>query len=131
LIVVDASVAVAALLGHRDARELLAGDVNAPHLIDSEVASALRRHASAGALTGEAAHAALQVWASLGIQRYPAVGLLDRIWELRANLTAYDATYVALSERLGAELVTLDRRLAGAPGVTCRVSVLATSLLPE
>jgi predicted nucleic acid-binding protein len=127
LIVADASVAVAALLGHGDARELLAGDVNAPHLIDSEVASALRRQVASGILTDELALSALRVWAAMGIQRYPTVGLLERIWQLRANVTAYDATYVALAECLGAELVTLDRRLAGAPGITCRVTVLATS----
>ena len=58
------------------------------------------------------------------IQRYGHLALLDRIWHLRANLTSYDASYVALAELLGVDLLTVDRRLAGVPGIRCQVEVL-------
>ncbi len=58
------------------------------------------------------------------IQRYGHLALLDRIWRLRANLTAYDASYVALAELLGLDLLTVDRRLASVPGIRCHVEVL-------
>ena len=58
------------------------------------------------------------------IQRYGHLALLERIWRLAANLTAYDASYVALAELLGADLLTIDKRLATAPGIRCRVEVL-------
>jgi predicted nucleic acid-binding protein len=122
VIVIDASVAVRGLLFDGDASALLRRtDLHVPHLSDSEVVSALRRldrqHKSA---PGEAA-AALRAWGSLGVRRHPALGLLSRIWELRDNLTAYDATYVALSEVLGCVLATVDGDLAGAPGLARRV----------
>ena len=60
----------------------------------------------------------------MGVDRMGAVGLLGRIWELRDNLTAYDATYVALAEAIEAPLVTMDRRLARAPGPRCTVTVV-------
>lgn len=126
MIVLDASAAVAGLLGHTDARRYLADvPVHVPHLIDSEIASALRRQVSSGAVAQPAAASALQLWTQLGVYRYPVVGLLERVWQLRDNLTAYDATYVALAEHLAAPLITLDARLAAAPGVRCEVSVLA------
>jgi predicted nucleic acid-binding protein len=95
-----------------------------PHLADSEVAHALRAQALRGRLTPEQARDALGLWARLGVRRFPAVGLLPRIWELRVNLSAYDATYVALSEALGCDLVTADARLAQAPGPTCPITVV-------
>ena len=67
---------------------------------------------------------ALARWASLGLRRLAVVGLLSRIWELRDNLSAYDATYVALAEALACELVTADARLAQAPGPTCAITVV-------
>jgi predicted nucleic acid-binding protein len=70
------------------------------------------------------AQAALAPWTRLGGRRFAVVGLLDRIWELRDNVAAYDATYVALAEALGCELVTADGRLAQAPGPTCSITVL-------
>jgi len=71
-----------------------------------------------------AAETALARWTRLGLRRYAVNGLLDRIWDLHENLTAYDATYVALAEGLGSELVTADARLAKAPGPTCKVTVV-------
>jgi predicted nucleic acid-binding protein len=67
------------------------------------------------------ARAALGRWARLGLRRYAAVGLLSRIWELRDNLSAFDATYVALAEASGCDLVTADARLARAPGPKCAI----------
>ncbi len=125
MIVVDASAAVLGLLSDGDARRSLgAGSVAIPHLADSEVANALRGQVLRGAVgAGEARHA-LDRWSRLGLRRYAVVGLLPRIWELRETLTAYDATYVALAEALGCELVTADARLARAPGPSCPITVL-------
>jgi predicted nucleic acid-binding protein len=126
LIVMDASAAVAGLLGHESARRTLAEvPVHIPYLIDSEVVSALRRQMTSGSISAEFGRSALQVWGALGLFRYGAVGLLERVWELRDNLTAYDATYVALAEHLDAPLVTLDARIAGASGVRCEITVLS------
>jgi predicted nucleic acid-binding protein len=125
VIVLDASAAVLALLNDGDARRAVAEESAAvPHLADSEVAHALRAQALRGRLTPEQARDALGLWARLGVRRFPAVGLLPRIWELRVNLSAYDATYVALSEALGCDLVTADARLAQAPGPTCPITVV-------
>lgn len=125
MIVVDASAALTALLNEGAARRVLAVEpLAAPHLVDVEVASALRRKVAGGELDGEDARRALGTWARLGMARYPGVTLLPRIWELRDNLSAYDATYVALAEQLGCGLLTADARLARAPGVRCAVSVV-------
>jgi predicted nucleic acid-binding protein len=125
VIVVDASAAVAALLNAGPARRLLATEqLHAPHLIDSEVANALRRESAARRLDAGAAWATLDAWRRLGLTRYPAHSLLDRIWELRDNLSAYDATYVALAELLDCSLLTADSRLGRAPGIGCPVTVV-------
>jgi predicted nucleic acid-binding protein len=125
VIVLDASAAVLALLNDGDARRSLADEtVAVPHLADSEVAHALRAQVLGGRVTPGDARAALARWARLGLHRFAGVGLLGRIWELRENLTAYDATYVALAEALGCELVTADARLARAPGPVCPVTVV-------
>jgi predicted nucleic acid-binding protein len=122
VIVVDASAAVAALLNAGPARRALAGEqLHAPHLIDSEVANALRR---ARTLEAELAWAALDTWRRLAVTRYPAHAMLDRIWALRDNLSAYDATYVALAESLDCPLLTADARLARAPALGCSVTVV-------
>ncbi|MEJ5868442.1 type II toxin-antitoxin system VapC family toxin [Pseudokineococcus sp. 5B2Z-1] len=124
-VVLDASAAVHGLLGDGDARALMATEVlHVPHLADSEVASVLRRHVSAGRLAVDDGRRALVTWGRLGVTRHPAVGLLDRVWELRGNVTAYDATYVALAEELGGALVTGDARLGRAPGLRCDVLVV-------
>ena len=125
MIVVDASAAVAALLNAGPARQALAAErLHAPHLIDSEVANALRRVDARRRLDAGAAWTALDAWRRLGITRYPAHSLLDRIWELRDNLSAYDATYIALAELLGCALLTADHRLGRAPGIGCPVTVV-------
>jgi predicted nucleic acid-binding protein len=125
LIVLDASAAVLALLNDGDARRSVTSEsVCIPHLADSEVAHALRAQVLRGHVGADSAGVALARWARLGVRRFAVVGLLARIWELRYNLTAYDATYVALAEALACELVTADARLAQAPGPTCTISVI-------
>jgi predicted nucleic acid-binding protein len=125
VIVVDASAAVLGLLNDGDARRHLAGEhVVAPHLIDSEVAHALRSQVLREVISSDHAGDALSVWARLGIGRFPVTGLLDRVWELRTNLSGYDATYVALAETLDCSLLTADARLGSAPGPRCPVTVV-------
>jgi predicted nucleic acid-binding protein len=125
VIVLDASAGVLALLNDGDARRSLATEVVAvPHLADSEVAHALRAQAYRGTVGAADAHAALDRWARLGVRRFAVIGLLGRIWELRDNLTAYDASYIALAEALGCGLVTADARLARAAGPTCPITVV-------
>ncbi|MGH8998507.1 MAG: type II toxin-antitoxin system VapC family toxin [Acidimicrobiia bacterium] len=125
MIVVDASAAVLGLLNDGDARRSLAEEtVAVPHLVDSEVANAMRAQVRRGTVQEAEAWTALDRWGRLGIRRFGIVGLLARVWELRENLSAYDATYVALAEAIGCGLVTADGRLAGAPGPRCPIVVV-------
>jgi len=125
VIVVDASAAVAGVLNDGAARRTLAVEpLHAPHLVDSEVASALRRRVTAQQLDPASGWNALDAWRRLGLTRYPVFGLLDRVWELRDNLSASDASYVALAERLDCPLLTADARLSRAPGVRCTITVV-------
>lgn len=125
MIVLDASAALSALLNDGPARRALTGDqLHAPHLIDSEVASGLRRLVTTGVVNADAGWSALDTWRRLGLTRYAVQPLLDRVWELRDNLTAYDAGYVALAEALGCALLTADARLSRAPGIGCLVTVV-------
>jgi predicted nucleic acid-binding protein len=125
LIVFDASAAVLALANEGDARDLLGSEAVAiPHLADSEVAQAIRARVRRGELDVTQGSKALEVWAQLGLRRFPAVGLLRRVWELRDNMTSYDATYVALAEALGVAVVTADLRLASAAGPRCPITVV-------
>jgi predicted nucleic acid-binding protein len=130
LIVVDASVLANAIaddeIDGRVARDALraAKDLAAPDLVDVETVSALRKRWLAGTLTAERFAAAVVDLEDLDLDRYPALPLMHRVFELRANLTAYDASYVALAETLECELVTGDGRLAGAPGLGCPIKVL-------
>lgn len=125
MIVVDASAGVLALLNDGDARRSLATEsVAVPHLADSEVAQALRSQVLRGRIELDVARRALDSWARIGIRRFGVVGLLPRIWELRKNLTAYDATYVSLAEAIGCDLLTADGRLATAPGPACPIAVV-------
>jgi predicted nucleic acid-binding protein len=122
--VLDASVVLRLLLqtGGRAAalHDLVrTDDLHAPALVDVEVASGLRRLTATGAVGAHRAAEAVDDLALLGIERYPHTSLLPRIWQLRANLTAYDATYAALAETLGCALLTADRGLATAPGPRC------------
>ncbi|HEU0257433.1 MAG TPA: type II toxin-antitoxin system VapC family toxin [Microbacteriaceae bacterium] len=125
MIVLDASAALSALLNDGPARGLVATeDLHSPYLVDSEVASGLRRHVRSGGVAMGDGWAALDVWRRLGLTRYALNGLLGRIWDLRDNLSAYDAGYVALAEALRCRLVTADSRISRAPGIRCAVTVV-------
>jgi predicted nucleic acid-binding protein len=125
MIVVDASAGLAALLNAGDARSVLASErLHVPHLIDLQIANGLRRLVTASTLSEPAARTALRTWTRLGLTRYAAVTLIDRVWALRHNLSAYDASYVALAESLGCALVTADSRLSRAPRLRCPVTVV-------
>jgi predicted nucleic acid-binding protein len=120
--VVDASVVVEVLLGTaagRTAAERLFArgeSLHAPSLVDVEVAQTIRRYASIGELKPARAREAIRDLQDLPITRYAHVDLLPRIWDLRHNLTAYDAAYLALAEALRATLLTRDAGLAGVRG---------------
>jgi predicted nucleic acid-binding protein len=125
MIVVDASAAVLGLLNDGESRSMLAREpLAAPHLVDSEVAHALRAQVRRGDVAPAIGARAIQQWSRLGIERIAVAGLLDRVWELRDNLTAYDATYIAVAEALGCALLTADGRLASAPGPECPITVV-------
>ena len=120
-VVLDASAACSLLLGRRGAGAIDQAirahsyDICAPHLLDLEVLSVLRRKLTAGELTVARAEAAVEDLADLAIARYPHESFSSRIWELRANFTPYDGAYVTLAEALeGAELLTADAPLARA-----------------
>lgn len=126
MVVVDASVLVEALLIDGAARVRLAeANLQAPELIDAELLSVLRRLVLAGRLPEQHALQALATSQQLGLRRHASRHLWPRAWELRANLSAYDALYVALAEQLGATLLTADARVARAPGLKCPVEVMA------
>jgi predicted nucleic acid-binding protein len=125
VVVVDASVIVAALTGEGErgawaTRTLANAHLAAPHLMPFEAANVLRRNQRLGALDPAVATLAHADLLDLQVDLYPHEAVADRAWELRGTLTSYDAAYVSLAERLGAPLVTLDTRLARAPGPTCR-----------
>jgi predicted nucleic acid-binding protein len=123
--VVDAGVVVELVVGGLDPDRLGVEELAAPHLLDSEVTHVLRGLLLRGALTDEQAGFAMRGFAELAIVRYPADWLRPRMWALRHNLSAYDATYVALTEMTAAtSLLTTDARLANAPGVRCTVQLL-------
>ncbi len=130
MIVVDASAVIEVLLGTpaatRVAERLFDGGetLHAPHLLDVETAQVLRRYALAGALGAERGVEALEDLADFPITRYPHQPFLFRIWELRNNVTAYDAAYIALAEALDATLVTRDAKLASAAGHRARIELL-------
>jgi predicted nucleic acid-binding protein len=130
MIVVDASALLDALLrtpaaGVVEERLFGAGDtLHAPHLLDVEIAQVLRRYAVAGEIEAERGRAALADLADFRLSRYPHHFLMPRVWELRDNLSAYDAVYVALAEALDAPLLTRDRRLAAAAGHHARVELV-------
>lgn len=121
MIVIDASVVVELLLnspfGTEAARRVreAGATLHAPNLLDLEVASVLRRAERLGEVPPDRARLCIQNLAQLRIERHPHVPFLGRIWDLRPNLTPYDAAYIALAESLDAPLMTLDARMAGAP----------------
>lgn len=125
MIVLDASAALSALLNAGPARRALATEaVHVPHLVDAELTDALRRSVIGGRLDAGAAWTTLDRWRRLGVTRHATVDLSERIWGLRANLSAYDACYVALAEVLDCCLVTADGRLGRAPAIGCPVTVV-------
>jgi predicted nucleic acid-binding protein len=124
MLVIDASVLVDALLVAGPSRARLASEnLQAPELIDAELLSVLRRLVLAGKLQDGDALQALATANKLGLRRHASRSLWPRAWELRTNLSAYDALYVALAEQLDAPLFTADARLARAPGLRCVVEM--------
>jgi predicted nucleic acid-binding protein len=130
MIVVDASAVVEILVrssraSHIEARLFDPREtLHAPHLLDVEVAHVMRRYAGLGEIDSERGRVALTDLADLPLRRYPHDFLLPRVWDLRSNLTASDAVYVALTEALEAVLVTRDRGLASAAGRYVRVELV-------
>ncbi len=130
MIVVDASALLEALLRTPEAKavedRLFASGqtLHAPHLLDLEVAQVIRRYAANGELDDERGRMALADLADLPLRRYSHDFYLQRIWDLRNNLTAYDAAYVALAEALDAPLLTRDRRMAAAAGHEARIELV-------
>lgn len=132
VIVTDASVLVVALADDGpdgdQARVRLRGERLAiPELADLEVTSVLRRQVTAGAVDARRAGLALGDLAAMPARRAPHRPLLPRCWELRDNLTIYDAAYVALAEAMGTTLLTGDRRLARAPGPRCHIEIFPSA----
>jgi len=129
LIVIDASV-LANVLGDdgRDGRrarlELRDAQLTAPDLVDVETGAVLRKRWLAGTLSDQRFATAVGDLEQLALERVPSRRLMRRAYELRANVTAYDAGYVALAELLDCELLTADRRLANASGPRCTIRLL-------
>ncbi|WP_027942647.1 type II toxin-antitoxin system VapC family toxin [Amycolatopsis taiwanensis] len=135
MIVLDTSALVEFLVG-RDApaervRTASVGErLAAPYAVDLECASTLRGLVRGGKLPVDEAQRALELLGIIKLKRYDHVPLLPRIWQLRHNMWPYDAAYVALAESLGADLITLDSKLARAPGLSCTVRDLRTQPSP-
>lgn len=130
MIVVDASVIANAVGDDGDdgaaARAALRHerDFAAPDLVDVETVSVLRRRWLGGDLTARRFRAAVTDLGDLAISRYPTLPFMPRAYELRANVTPYDAAYIGLAESLGCALLTADARLATAPGPRCEMWIL-------
>ena len=130
MIVIDASSAIEWLLNTaagkrlslrlRDETEI----VHVPHLIDLEIAQTLRRYVLKKSVDARQGSLALKHWRDFDVERHSHEPLLRRIWQLRANVSAYDAVYVALAESLATHLITSDRRLVGVPGLSGRIDFL-------
>ena len=130
MMVLDASALVELILdtptGHIVAARIAdpAKGLHTPHLADIEVVQALRRYVREGDIGAEAAATALDDFRALDLQRHAHEPLLERVWQLRGNLTAYDAVYVALAEVLDGVLLTCDGHLSRAPGLAGRVALV-------
>jgi predicted nucleic acid-binding protein len=123
-LVIDASLVVSALVDTSATGEwaesiLTTGPLNAPHLMPVEVANILRRAALRGEITSDVASMAHADLLDLRVELFPYAPFAPRVWQLRDNITSYDAWYVALAESIGSNLATLDRRLAQASGPRC------------
>jgi len=131
MIVLDASAAVEFLLRTPAAPAVdlwlfAAGQtIHAPHLIDIEVAHVIRRYVAKGDIGAALGHAALSDMTDLPIRRHAHDFLLNRIWELRNSISAYDAAYVALAETLNATLITRDARLARTRGHSAQIEFVS------
>ena len=131
MIVVDASVLSVALgddgTDGAAARAAISGEtLTAPELLDLEVLSVWRRQVAAGRMSRGRAELALADLYAIPVRRASHRPLMDRCWELRQTVTAYDAAYVALAEVLAVPLLTADARLSRAPGLRCQVDLLTT-----
>lgn len=130
MIVIDASAVLELILRSSKAKMVeqkvfdLKRTMHAPQLIDVEVTQVIRRYTAAGELDLGRGRAAIADLLDFPINRYPHDFLLPRMWELRNNLTAYDAAYVALAEALGAPLLTCDQRLTAAPGIQAEIELV-------
>ena len=130
MIVADASTIIEVLLRSEaglvaEQRLLRRGEtIHSPALVDVEVAQVLRRYVLRGDLSASWARAAIGLLSGFPMERYGHEPLLPRIWELRDNLTAYDAAYVALAEGLRAPLITCDARLANASGIRASIELI-------
>ena len=129
MIVIDASV-MANVVGDDGptgdaarARLAAAGAASAPDLVDVEVVSVLRKRWLAGTLSVQRFKSAVIDLMDLPLIRYPTAQLMIRAYELRGNVTPYDATYVALAEGLDCTLLTADSRLSRTPAITCQIEV--------
>lgn len=130
MIVVDASVLANALSddesdGHTARAELrAAGEFTAPDLVDVETVAVLRKRWMARTISDQRFDTAIADLEHMDFERVPTLRMMRRAYELRSNVTAYDAAYVALAETLDCELVTADHRLAAAPGPRCAIRIL-------
>jgi predicted nucleic acid-binding protein len=130
LIVVDASVLANVVGddgrdGQRARQEFRRADaLAAPDLVDVETVAVLRKRWIAGTVSDGRFAAAVSDLEQLDLDRYPALPFMRRAYELRANVTAYDAAYIVLAEALDCELLTADGRLAKAPGPRCAIRLL-------
>lgn len=109
------------------ARRLATAELYAPALLPFECANIFRRHEAGGLISPDQAAQAHADLLDLPMALFPYESLALRVWQLRGNLTSYDAAYVALAEVLDAPLITVDRRLSRAPGITCRIEIPPSS----
>lgn len=130
MIVLDASAAADVLLKIepkasriRERMGKSEGNFHVPHFFEIEVLNTLRRHFLSGDLSEEREAEALEDFSTMHLARHPHTPFIERIWELKENITAYDAAYIALAETLDAPLITTDGRLARAPGHRARVEL--------
>lgn len=132
MLVVDTSAVLEAIAARDPAPGLIErlsedGDLHGPHLIDTELLHALRRMSIKQQISDERAADARSDFAELALVRYRHQPLNDRVWELRHNVTACEATFIALAEALSAPLITCDARLASTPGHSAQIELFGTS----
>jgi predicted nucleic acid-binding protein len=129
VIVLDTSAMVEFLVGSDAVADSIRGIVTGeklagPHAVDLECASTIRGLVQGKKLPPDEGERALELLRKMSLRRYAHTSLLPRIWQLRHNMWPYDAAYVALAESLSADLVTLDRKIGGVPGLRCTVRTI-------